>query len=192
VSRLVKTPVTREHASYVVRNLRDRDRREIFALRWDDDEDSFVRDIVGVAGVLWNAWLFDNEPVALNGCTPIRPGVVNAGAFGTDKWRYAVRGISRETFRVIPLLQHAGYHRGETYAMAANAEGRRWIEMMGARKEAYLHKFGRNREDFILYTWRLDEDVFQLKNQLRDAIPVLPDQQRAAGGGGTGPPAGGD
>ena len=29
----------RARITHIVRNLRDRDRREIFALRWDDDKD---------------------------------------------------------------------------------------------------------------------------------------------------------
>jgi hypothetical protein len=173
---LVRHPVSYQDVVHVVHHLRERDRREIFALRWNDDVDSFIADVVSVAGALWSAWRLDGEPIALNGVVPVRPGVCLAGAFGTDKWAHAVRAITRHAREVtIPLLHHAGYHRGEAYALAANVEGRSWIELLGGEREAYLEAFGRNKEDFILYRWRLD-DVFFFPRVKRNAVPVLHQQ----------------
>ena len=148
----------REDIAHIVRNLRERDRAEIFGLRWDDDEAALTDVIFAVAGPMWRVWHYQGEPVAMNGVVPERPGVVMAGAFGTDKFRYVARSIIRwGRDWCIPRLQAAGYHRGYAYAMAGNADGRRFIELLGGVKEAYLRKYGRNREDYILYAWRLDE-----------------------------------
>lgn len=150
--------ITRADVAHIVRNLRERDRREIYALRWNDDEDTLVDQVFATAGPMWRVWHYRDEPVAINGVLPLRPGVVSAAAFGTDKWRRIVRPMvewSRDW--VIPRLKIAGYHRGEACALAANVDGRRFIELLGGQVEAYLHKYGRNREDFVLYAWRLDE-----------------------------------
>jgi hypothetical protein len=144
---------------HIVRNLRERDRREIFALRWDNDEDVLIEEIARGAGALWKIWSWDSEPVAINGALPVRPGVVICGAFGTDKWRKTLRPMTHwsRSF-VIPALQLSGYHRGEAYVMAANTDSRRWIEMLGGTVEALLQGYGRNREDFLLYTWDLTKN----------------------------------
>ena len=150
--------ITREDIAHIVRNLRDRDRREIFALRWDDDEGELVDRTLAIAGPMWRVWRYQDEPVAINGVLPLRAGVVSAAAFGTDKWSHVVRPMIRWSRDwVIPRLKFHGYHRGEACALAANVDGRRFIELLGGRVEAYLHKYGRNREDFVLYAWRLDE-----------------------------------
>lgn len=150
--------IRRGDVAHIVRNLRERDRREIFGLRWDDDEDALISEIFLVAGPMWRVWSYRGEPVAMNGVVPLRPGVVSAGAFGTVKWSYVARPMIRWSREwVIPRLHSAGYHRGEACALAANVDGRRFIELLGGRLEAYLWKYGRNREDYVLYHWRLDE-----------------------------------
>ena len=155
-----RTEFPPDAVAHIVRHLRPRDRVEIFGLRWDDDEAACVRDFCHVAGALWRIWYYDGEPVAMNGVLPIRPGVVVASAFGTDKWRHVIRPMTRWSLNwCIPALQRAGYHRGEAYALALNADGRAWIELLGGKIEAYLEQYGRNQETYILYAWRLNEDV---------------------------------
>jgi hypothetical protein len=151
--------VTEAALAHIVRNLRPRDRREIFALRWHDDEDQLVREIFGVAGALWRVWCLDDEPVSINGVIPVRPGVVIAGAFGTMKWRSTVKQMTQwSRDYVIPTLHHAGFHRGEAYVLAENTDSRKWIEHLGGEIEAVLKGYGRGREDFILYTWDLTRE----------------------------------
>lgn len=152
-------PVTPEALRYIARNLRPRDRREIFALRWHDDEEAFVAEVCNVAGDLWRLWSLDGEPVAVNGVVPVRPGVVIAGAFGTNRWRSVVKSMTRWSLEyVIPILRQANYHRGEAYVLAENTDSRRWIELLGGEVEAVLKGFGRGREDFLLYAWDLTRE----------------------------------
>jgi hypothetical protein len=159
MAKVQATPVTAEGLAYIVRNLRPRDRREIFALRWDDDEAQFVAHVYASAGELWRMWSIDSEPVAVNGVVPVRPGVVIAGAFGTSRWRSVVKPMTRWSLDyVIPILRQAGYHRGEAYVLAENTDSRRWIELLGGEIEAVLKGFGRQREDFLLYAWDLTQE----------------------------------
>jgi hypothetical protein len=123
-------PTTRWAVQHIVANLRERDRAEIYALRWDNDE----------------------------GMVPVRPGVVIGGAFGTPKWRKVVRPITRWARGfIIPSLQNANYHRIEAYVLAENTDSRRWIERFGGEVEALLKSFGRSREDFLLYVLDLTQ-----------------------------------
>lgn len=150
------TLVGKEGLAHIVANLRPRDRAEIFGMRWDDDEKLLVEQINLAAGDLWRMWWVDDEPVAVNGVCPIRPGVVIAGAFGTNKWRRTIRAMTRWSLDyVIPVLVRAGYHRGEAYVLAVNTDSRRWIELLGGEVEALLKGFGRSREDYLLYAWDL-------------------------------------
>lgn len=154
--------VTPEALRWIAHNLRPRDRAEIFAMRWNDDEEAFVAEVCSVAGDLWRLWSLDGEPVAVNGVVPVRPGVVIAGAFGTNKWRSIVKPMTRWSLDyVIPLLRQAGYHRGEAYVLARNTDSRRWIELLGGELEAVLKGYGRGREDFLLYTWDLTREKAQ-------------------------------
>ena len=164
-SRVGMHEVSRGGLTHIIRNLRERDRREIFALRWDDDEDQFILDMERQAGAMWKVWSWDSVPVSVNGVVPVRPGVVVCGAFGTDDWRKTLRPMTHwsRTF-VIPALQTSNYHRGEAYVLATNTDSRRWIEMLGGRVEALLQGYGRNREDYLLSVWdltknRSDSDV---------------------------------
>lgn len=169
---VVASPITREGLTYIIRNLRPRDRAEIFALRWDDNEEMLVNQILSLAGDMWVMWSLESgEPIAVNGVIPSRPGVCIVGAFGTTKWRAAIRPITRYTLDfAIPLLKRLGYHRGEAYVMASNTDSRRWIEMLGGEIEALLKGWGRNREDYFIYAWDLtreDSDVFLRRRQFR-------------------------
>src|SRR5262249_27224085 len=142
--------IAREDIAYIVHRLRERDRREIFALRWNDDDDQLIETIFAVTGPTWRLWRYGDEPVAMSGVSLMRPGVVTTGAFGTDKFPRVARPILAWGRRwVIPRLQAAQYHRAEAFALASNIDGQRFIQLLGGRREAYLRKYGRNREDFI-------------------------------------------
>jgi hypothetical protein len=159
MSRVEMHPVSQEGLTHIVRNLRERDRREIFAMRWNDDEGELVAAVYQVAGDLWRMWTLDGEPVAVNGVVPVRPGVVIAGAFGTRKWRAVVRPMTRWSLDyVLPVLRMSGHHRGEAYVLATNTDSRRWIELLGGEVECLLKGYGRGREDFLLYAWDLTQE----------------------------------
>ena len=63
---------------------------------------------------------------------------------------------------MMPKIAGAGAHRAECMSLASLADNHRWLEMLGARREATLRGFGKNGEDFHLYAWlKEDADVRQ-------------------------------
>jgi hypothetical protein len=158
VTLVVERPVTPGAICYLIEHMRERDAREIFALRWDDDPVTLAHELTAYAGDLWRVWDVDGKPAAMAGVTPLRPGVVRLGAFGTDNWTRAVPSVLRWSWRwALPRLAAAGYHRGEAYALATNEDGRRFIEALDGEIEALLQGYGRGGEDFLLYAWRLQD-----------------------------------
>jgi hypothetical protein len=177
MSGVTREAPTRAAVEFIVHNLRDRDRREILALRWDDNLDPLIDQILAVCANsdLWSAWWWDGVPVALNGANMARPGVFVLGAFGTDEWPWIVRALTRDAFdRVLPGMIERGGHRAEAYALAENTDSRRWIEALGGEQEGLLREYGRTGEDFILYAWRL-RDVLRRRRQKQFTPPILPD-----------------
>jgi len=155
---ITEAPPTPARIRYIVQNMRERDRKEIMALRWNDDKTAFANDMIALAGPMWSVWEHNGEPVAISGMTVTRPGVVSISAFGTDKFRFAARHVIAWVRRwAIPRVRATGIHRGEAYALAANTDSRRYIEASGGELEAELFGFGCNKEDFTLYVWRIDD-----------------------------------
>jgi RimJ/RimL family protein N-acetyltransferase len=182
---------TQEGLAHIIANLRERDRREIYALRWDDEPEQLVADLVAYSGPLWRQWDWNGEPISIVGATPRRPGVAMVGAFGTELWPKAIRAMTAHVLRwLIPTLVGADYHRAEAYAMAANIDSRHWIEALGGKREAWLTGYGKGREDFILYTWSRD-DVHEQRPRRRRAaaeqLHKLLDGTAGAGGSGASP-----
>jgi RimJ/RimL family protein N-acetyltransferase len=168
-------PFAEEEVLHIVRNLRPRDQAEIYALRWDNDPGRLAIEILAYAGAMWRMFCYEAEPVAMAGVVPVRPGVVLAGAFGTELWPHVVRPVTRFARDwSIPRLRNAHYHRAETYALARNVDSRKWLASLGAVEEAYLRGFGRDQEDFILYAWRL-QDVHGRRPPILGAEPYASD-----------------
>ena len=51
------------------------------------------------------------------------------------------------------MLWEGGAHRLECRSMEGHVEAQRWLETIGATREATLHGYGREGEDFHVYTW---------------------------------------
>lgn len=154
----VRDSITPDSARYIIKHLRQRDREEIFAQRWNDDEEELLRFIMfGVGAMSW-CWWRDGRPVSLQGAWPIRPGVWSCWAFGTDEWPRVVLSMTKHSRRfIIPALMRARFHRAEAAALATHTDSRRWIEALGARQESVLRGYGRRGEDFISYVWTPDD-----------------------------------
>jgi hypothetical protein len=93
----VRHPVEREAVEHIVKHLRPRDREEIFALRWDDDEQKLVDEVMLWTGDMTWVWWRDDEPISLQGAWPIRPGVWSCWAFGTHRWPQVVLGMTKHS-----------------------------------------------------------------------------------------------
>lgn len=150
-------PYDHEALCHIAANLRDDDRREVFATQENDDLGNFVRMIGFAAGLPGGVWVHrakDGEPVAMQGYWRMWPGVCSVWAFGTSRWPEIVLGMTRHSRRVIfPQILREGYHRAECRALRDRADTGRWLPLLGLKPEAVLAGLGRQREDFILYAW---------------------------------------
>lgn len=140
-------------ALYVIERMREWDRREIFALRYDDDDMAFLRAVIATGDVGWIAGQ-ETEPIAVFGCAPMWPGVWSMWFFATDNLRQIGLSVTKLVKRVIvPALIRDGAHRLECRSMEGHIDAQDWLETIGARREATLKAFGRAGEDFHVYTW---------------------------------------
>jgi RimJ/RimL family protein N-acetyltransferase len=139
---------------YVCRNLRDADRAEAHAVRFDDSDDSLAMEISTSWGTFgWAAGL--EQPIAVIGASQIWPGFWSAWMLATDEFPRI--GLPLTKFvkrRMIPMLfKELGLRRGEARSSEQNVEAHRWLETLGAVRESTLVRYGKNGEDFHIYRW---------------------------------------
>ncbi len=137
----------------IATNMRARDKEEIFALAWKDDPWQLAARTAGLGDFQWTAF-YDHEPVAAIGAFPVWPGVWNVWAYGTDLWPKVAITLTRhvKTF-MIPAILERGAHRAHCYVLDKNDDAARWLEYLGAVKEASLDNFGKNGQTFHVYSW---------------------------------------
>ena len=149
-------PLTREAALAVVLRMRRRDRREIYATCWHDNPVE-VAEFLALSGKFGWAAFIENDPVAIVGARPLWPGVWSVWMVATDRFREIRFSMTRFIKHgMIPALVQTGAHRAETTSLAIHHEAHRWLEALGATREATFRAYGRNGEDFVSYVWTLD------------------------------------
>lgn len=138
---------------YIARHLREWDRRELFATRFDDNPDRLAMDVMGWGPHWWVAG-DGGRAIAVVGATPVWPGVWSVGMFATDEFPRIGLPLTRFVKRrMIPHIQAQGIHRGECRSMEGHEEAHRWLEALGAKREGTLSNYGKNRETFFTYCW---------------------------------------
>ena len=138
---------------HVARNLRAWDRQEIFATRNDDDPDALAAAALGCGRISWVAGRGE-DPIAAYGCAPLWQGVWSMWLFATDEFHQIGIGVTKMVTRsIVPMMFDAGAHRLEARSMEGHDDAQRWLEVIGARREATLKAFGREGQDFHIYTW---------------------------------------
>ena len=158
MTQVTREPVTREAVDHILAHLREHDRHEILAQRWDDDLDALAAFVMALAcNDLWRVFRADGEPVALIGATLIRPGVCTLCGFGSHRWGQVIRPLTRYVLdEMMPAVLRSGVHRAEAYVMAENTRNLRWITSLGGEIEGVLRGYGRGGEDFVVLGWRRD------------------------------------
>jgi hypothetical protein len=148
---------SREDVAWVVANMRDLDRREVFAGRWTDEPADLVEDIETSRAMLIRLDALctaAGEPVALLGAWLSSPGVGHALMIATDHWaeiaalahRYVVK-------RFLPLVCAPNLRRLECRAWAGHHVSRAWLERLGFVEEGFCHALGKGGEDFVQFAW---------------------------------------
>lgn len=146
--------LSRESVAYVIDNMREWDRREIFATRWDGREaETLLNAVLATGPISWVAYDGD-EPVAVFGCAPLWRGVWSMWFFATDKLPNIGLGVTKLIIRyIVPMLWDGGAHRLQCHSMEGHVEAQRWLETLGAKRETTLRAYGRDGEDFHVYVW---------------------------------------
>lgn len=136
----------------VAENMREWDKREIYATRWNDDPSELANDAMSSYEFGWLAFL-EERPIAAIGAMPIHPKVWGVWMFATDEFPKIGLGLSRFVVRRIkPALQEVA-HRAECKSMEGHVEAQKWLEFIGFRRESTLPGYGREGESFHVYSW---------------------------------------
>src|SRR3546814_8844832 len=92
---------------YVAERMREWDRREIFAARWNDDPFPLAAECQLYGSFTWVAHL--DRPIAFFGATPMHPGVWSVLLFATDGFHKIRLSLTKHVNRVmIPALVEVG------------------------------------------------------------------------------------
>lgn len=147
-------PLSRDDAGVIAMNLREDDERELFATMWPEQRHaSIAESFLRSSPTSWCARL-DGDPVAMLAAWPMWSGVWRVGMVATDAWPRVALGVTKFVIRdMIPMLRATGAHRAEAWSIADHHEAHRWLALLGAERDAIIPRYGRNGEDFALYSW---------------------------------------
>lgn len=140
---------TLEDVTYVANRMRPHDRAERLALSHGDDAVAAAVHFLKLPHLVVTVW--KGTPIAVIGVVFPHPGVASTIFFATDQFRHVALATTRFIRRTLfPILLNTGIHRLQVCTMFGGDP--RWIEGFGAAREAILTAYGKNGEDFLLYT----------------------------------------
>ena len=138
---------------YVARNMRALDAEEIWPVTIAKTPETLALGAVSGGGYRFVVGS-GVVPVATWGASPTRPGVVSVWMFATDRWPEVALTVTRHIRReLMPALIEAGYVRAECWSHANHHVAHKWLEILGAIKEATVEDYGPNRVPYHCYSW---------------------------------------
>ena len=147
-------PLTLDGAEAVARAMRESDRREIFATRADEDPAALAAGCVAASRFGAIVACADGAPAAALGAASTWPRVWSVWMFASARWReVAWEATEWARSRLMPDVIAAGAHRASCCSIEGHRDAQAWLELLGARREGSLAKFGKNGETFHVYAW---------------------------------------
>lgn len=143
---------------FLAHNMRERDRVEVFNAINHDSPDMLARECLWVTAYGKTGVAFSGgRPVGVVGVVPLRGGVWEAWAFGTNEWSRGARDLTRFAVKQLKpfVLKHGG-HRVQAKSRYDHHDAHRWLRWLGAKEEGLLRGFGRDRSDYIMFAWNGD------------------------------------
>lgn len=146
-----------DDARHVIFHMRESDRREVYAGRFNDDPHDLFQDFESMRafGVALRTLASATgnpapaEPVALVGVWSFRPGVGVINLIATSAWPRIAMAAHRYLARTyIPAMQKQ-FRRLECQPLATNTVTRAWLRRLGFEEEGVARVLGRDGEDFI-------------------------------------------
>lgn len=152
---------------YVVLNMRESDRKEIYALRSHDsplqlaaEAYALIRN-TGRGRIAWDK----GKPVAVAAFTENWPGCWEAWMFGTDDFKRGaidlIRWFRKEANEILTVCEG---RRLQCDSSADHHEAHKMIKGLGGIEEFRLRKYGKGGEDFIRFVWFNGENDAVLKS----------------------------
>jgi hypothetical protein len=136
----------------IAENMREWDRKEIFATRWTDDICDLVADAMASYEFGWIASQ-NEEPICALGAVATHPGVWSVWMFATPSFDKIKYSLSRFALRQMkPVLQGVG-HRVECRSIEGHEDAQKWLAFLGMERESSIPKYGKDGETFFLYSW---------------------------------------
>lgn len=152
---MILLPLTEELALTVASAMRAADAAEIYATRWSEDPRPVAASVAALSRFGFVVATDAGRPAAAMGAAEAWPGMWSVWMFATDDWPQVALGATQAVKRLlIPAIVAAGAHRAECRSLISHKVAHRWLEYLGARREAVLTGYGRCQEDFIVYSWR--------------------------------------
>jgi hypothetical protein len=138
---------------YVARNMRELDAEEIWPVTIAKTPETLALGVVSGGNLKFVAG-FGAVPVATWGASPVRPGVVSVWMFATDQWPKVALAVTRHIKKeLIPALIDAGCVRAECWTHSNHNIAHKWLEILGAVKEATVEDYGLNRVPYHCFSW---------------------------------------
>ena len=138
---------------YVARNMRELDAEEIWPVTSARTPESLAFGIVHGANYKFVAGS-GAAPVATWGASKLRPGVVSVWMFATDRWPEVALTVTRQIRKELMFtLIDAGYVRAECWTHSNHHVAHKWLEILGAVREATVEDYGPNRVPYHCYSW---------------------------------------
>ena len=82
--------------------------------------------------------------------------------FATDDWPMVAMKVTRTILREwTPIIFESDAQRMDCWSMDGHDVAHRWLEVLGARREASLENYGATGKTFHCYSWTRDQIVRQ-------------------------------
>lgn len=141
-----------ENVLYIAANMREADRKEITATRYDESPEAITEDCMNTGVFAWT--IHKERPICAIGCFQIWPGVWHAWMYATDEFTKIRIFTTRFAKKIIiPTLEKYA-HRAECHSVKGHKDAQKWLVSLGAKRETALKQYGKNKEDFYVYSWR--------------------------------------
>lgn len=158
----------------VLNNLREHNRREFAACRWDPSPAAIAGEIAGMEEICIKHYALCGlapaldrpcatcccterclpTPIALAGAWLVAPGVALVRLCATDQWLTIAKPAYRWLKRVfVPCVLAPNVRRAETRVLDTGLASRAWLRRLGFHDEGIARALGKNGEDFVHVAW---------------------------------------
>lgn len=146
---------------FIARRMRALDAEEILPLIQTGKPEDLAAGMVAAGGIATVA-LSDGVPVAAYGAYLGRPQIWTVWMFATDRWPEVALSVTRDIRRnMMAAMLDGDAVRADCWSMEGHDMAHRWLEVLGAVREATVEDYGPTRKSFHCYSWtrsRLERD----------------------------------